>query len=194
MYIAIGFALIYGSLIIIMGVHCGIPHAIVWDPALGMVQCRSVNRVVFPVIGVDIMSDVFLVTIPLTTLWRLKLPRNQHRLVLAGFSSGIWTTAASVAATVIILRFPNNPDDTFSRAVLPHVEVYTTTNLNHINNPSYRPSSHCFLAIFWSQSPRFIGSFGKSRTLRVLPAILSRVVIHQNQDVILRMWHQLPSY
>lgn len=49
------------------------------------------------------ISDGLLIAIPLRMLCRLKLPRNQKRLLLAGFAGSIWTTLAGVAFTVFML-------------------------------------------------------------------------------------------
>ncbi|KAF8886298.1 hypothetical protein BD779DRAFT_1786546 [Infundibulicybe gibba] len=90
--VAIIIALAYSILAILLGISCGLPHVNIPIP-----------RVALATICVDIISDSFLVAIPLTTLWNIKLPRDQRRLVLAGFSSGICTTAASVAGAIALL-------------------------------------------------------------------------------------------
>ncbi|KAF8886294.1 hypothetical protein BD779DRAFT_625132 [Infundibulicybe gibba] len=71
---------------------------------------------------VDVISDSFIVTIPLATFWNIKLLRNQRRLLFAGFSSGIWTTAVTIAGVVIMLRY-RAP---LLGVIMPHLEVRST--------------------------------------------------------------------
>lgn len=48
-------------------------------------------------------SDVLLMAHPLYVLWGMKLPRNQKRLLQAGFAAGICTCVANIALAVFIL-------------------------------------------------------------------------------------------
>ncbi|KAF8886297.1 hypothetical protein BD779DRAFT_1801006 [Infundibulicybe gibba] len=110
-YMTIGIALAYSALVIITGVYCGLPNEIT--------SLKSLHRIVLATMCVDIISDSFIIAIPLITLWNIKLPRNQRRLLLAGFSSGIGTTAISVAGAVIMFRYPIP----LLGVIMPHLEA-----------------------------------------------------------------------
>ncbi|KAF8886299.1 hypothetical protein BD779DRAFT_1530620 [Infundibulicybe gibba] len=97
--LAIAITLAYGTIAILFGISCGLSHVNV-----------HIQKVALAMICVNVISDSFLVAIPLTTLWNVKLPRNQRRLVLAGFSSGICTTVAGIAgADSLAGRGPRGP-------------------------------------------------------------------------------------
>ncbi|KAF8886295.1 hypothetical protein BD779DRAFT_625184 [Infundibulicybe gibba] len=104
--LAVAIALAYGTVATLLGVFYRLPHADI-----------STQRITLATICIDVISDSFLVAIPLITLWNIKLPRNQRRLVLAGFSSGICTTATSVTGAVALLRY-NTP---FLGVITPHL-------------------------------------------------------------------------
>ncbi|KAF8967770.1 hypothetical protein BDZ97DRAFT_1916703 [Flammula alnicola] len=48
----------------------------------------------------NIFSDALLVATPLYKLWRIRLPRNQRRLILGAFAASAMTTTATIACAV----------------------------------------------------------------------------------------------
>ncbi|KAF8879444.1 hypothetical protein BD779DRAFT_1390107, partial [Infundibulicybe gibba] len=58
------------------------------------VQCDFSNALGVAMLYAILISDALLVFTPLRMLWRMKLPDEQRRLILAGFAAGVWTSIA----------------------------------------------------------------------------------------------------
>lgn len=67
----------------------------------------------------DLLADTWLILAPAFMLWKMKLPRSSHRLILAIFTCGIFNTVASIAHTVFILGGDQNQVVTTG-----HVQVF----------------------------------------------------------------------
>jgi len=55
---------------------------------------------VFTSLILDFVADILLIVSPLTMLWKVKLPKAQRRLILALFSSSVFSLLASIAFCV----------------------------------------------------------------------------------------------
>ncbi|KDR80807.1 hypothetical protein GALMADRAFT_61085, partial [Galerina marginata CBS 339.88] len=69
----------------------------------------------------NLFSDTLLVATPLYKLWRVRLPRSQRRLILAGFAASALTTIPSIACSVFLFAPTNwGPGTQYLRIVLGH--------------------------------------------------------------------------
>lgn len=124
--ITIGMACVFGmaglGIIIPANVFCSRPSSWMAPPAT---QCRLAQKVGIPMLcgtwsatpppineqpaacvpddrlhAARITADLLLVAIPLRMLWRVRLPQQQRRLVLAGFTASTLSTLATVVSSV----------------------------------------------------------------------------------------------
>lgn len=55
-----------------------------------------------PMHPVDLVADTILIAMPITTLYRVQLPKNPRRLVLSVFAASVWSGLASIVLHVFL--------------------------------------------------------------------------------------------
>ncbi|KAF8879485.1 hypothetical protein BD779DRAFT_1446869 [Infundibulicybe gibba] len=70
------------------------------------VQCEFPKILSITTFCANLIADALLVLTPLRMLWRVKLPNEQRRLILAGFAASVW---ASIAVGLCFV-FMSGPD------------------------------------------------------------------------------------
>ncbi|KAF8879479.1 hypothetical protein BD779DRAFT_1150515 [Infundibulicybe gibba] len=98
----IGFLGITNSLVIT--ISCGRDTS--WHDSL-QVQCDLSKALGITSLCVNLISDALLVLTPLRMLWRIKLPDEQRRLILAGFAASVWASVAAGVCFVFVVG-PNS--------------------------------------------------------------------------------------
>ncbi|KAF8877349.1 hypothetical protein BD779DRAFT_1677343 [Infundibulicybe gibba] len=68
------------------------------------VQCDLPDALGIMILCAIIISDALLVFTPLRMLWRVKLPDEQRRLILAGFATSVWTSIAGGVCFILSFR------------------------------------------------------------------------------------------
>ncbi|KDR69792.1 hypothetical protein GALMADRAFT_145189 [Galerina marginata CBS 339.88] len=94
----------------------------------------------------DLISDLLLIVSPLILFWRLKLPRQERRLILVVFCGSILTLLFVITFAVIALnkKISLGPDFSILMAGLFHIEVAISLfvcNLTVVSTSSYRALS-----------------------------------------------------
>ncbi|KDR80760.1 hypothetical protein GALMADRAFT_44145, partial [Galerina marginata CBS 339.88] len=98
---AIGLALLSSTLCLVTVIESAV--ICTKEPALNTgpsATCQWPTSLRVLVIAANIFSDALLVATPLYKLWRIRLPRNQRRLILTGFTASALTTSATVGCAV----------------------------------------------------------------------------------------------
>ncbi|KAF8879471.1 hypothetical protein BD779DRAFT_1676379 [Infundibulicybe gibba] len=91
MGMAWSFGLLFMVILLGMSISCGRDTSWHHSPE---VQCdfpKALGTIAF---CANLISDALLVFTPLRMLWRVKLPDEQRRLILAGFAASVWTSIA----------------------------------------------------------------------------------------------------
>ncbi|KAH7912883.1 hypothetical protein BJ138DRAFT_715638 [Hygrophoropsis aurantiaca] len=87
-----------------------------WYNAM-IIQCPIPAGVAVVEVCTDVVADLILVLLPLRLLWRVKLPANQRKLLLAIFSSSILISVVSAVHTAYIV-----PTSSFIGGITAEIE------------------------------------------------------------------------
>ncbi|KAF8879484.1 hypothetical protein BD779DRAFT_1150614 [Infundibulicybe gibba] len=71
------------------------------------VQCELPKALSITTFCANLIADALLVFTPLRMLWRVKLPNEQRRLILAGFAASVWANVAAGMCFVFVVG-PNS--------------------------------------------------------------------------------------
>ncbi|KAF8879483.1 hypothetical protein BD779DRAFT_1649423 [Infundibulicybe gibba] len=100
---ATGMAWSFGLLAVVnllgAGISCGRDTS--WHNS-PQVQCDLPKVLVIPSLCANLISDALLILTPLRMLWRIKLPDEQRRLILAGFAASVWVSIAAGVCFVFL--------------------------------------------------------------------------------------------
>ncbi|KAF8879469.1 hypothetical protein BD779DRAFT_1446876, partial [Infundibulicybe gibba] len=105
---AMGMAWSFGLLgiMILLGMTISCGYDTSWHDS-PEVQCDLPKAMGLIAFCAGLISDTLLVVTPLRILWRMKLPDEQRRLILAGFAASVWTSI-SVGVCFIIMFGPDS--------------------------------------------------------------------------------------
>ncbi|KAF9473419.1 hypothetical protein BDN70DRAFT_385383 [Pholiota conissans] len=93
------FAAFFAVIIIYFSLLCSKKDAISITSS-GSAQCNWTNALRVIITSANLLSDAFLVAVPLYKLWRVRLPKRQRRLILGGFAASIMTTVPTVGCAI----------------------------------------------------------------------------------------------
>lgn len=81
-------------------------------------------------IAANLLSDTLLVAIPLRKLWRVRLPKEQRRLILGAFAASATTSTATLACSIFQFAPEKwEPAKTELREKLSYFEVFPLPHL-----------------------------------------------------------------
>ncbi|RMI99747.1 hypothetical protein CDV36_015992, partial [Fusarium kuroshium] len=107
--INVGFVLIAVTYIaIIASIFCGCqPFHNLWqiDPDPGnLCQPASSKLLIFLVVTLNIVTDIYLMAIPIPVLWKANVPKFKKLVLLLLFSGGVFVMVAGILRCVLILK------------------------------------------------------------------------------------------
>ncbi|KAF8638739.1 hypothetical protein AX16_010462 [Volvariella volvacea WC 439] len=87
-------------------------------------QCIMHSGLAIAGFTVDIIADLVLVACALISLWNVKLPKNERRLILSVFSASALTCIVAIVYMMLVLSPLNRPPmGPIYMAMMPHIEA-----------------------------------------------------------------------
>ncbi|KAH6951140.1 hypothetical protein BKA56DRAFT_505876 [Ilyonectria sp. MPI-CAGE-AT-0026] len=152
--INVGFVLIAVTYIAIMAsIFFGCqPFHNLWqiDPDPGnLCQPASSKLLIFLVVTLNIVTDIYLMAIPIPVLWKAKVPKFKKLMLVLLFSGGVFVMVAGILRCVLILKNPTTgPQQAASWAVRESFVAVVTSSIPMVwgwIRPKLRPLYPSFL-------------------------------------------------
>ncbi|KAI4185162.1 MAG: hypothetical protein LQ348_004418 [Seirophora lacunosa] len=80
------------------------PRAALWKPDVGLVHCHDQRTVRIASAAVNGISDVAILVIPISVVWRLQMQRKKKLRAIAVLASGLFGCAAGVVRIALITK------------------------------------------------------------------------------------------
>ncbi|KAI9674529.1 MAG: hypothetical protein M1817_001867 [Caeruleum heppii] len=113
----------YALWVYMTGYHCAIVFAIMfgcspiskyWDVTITTGHCINLPALGIAGASFSVMTDVIILTLPMYTVWNLKLPTRQRGAVAGTFLLGGFVTAASAVRIYYLVIITRDPDFTWA--------------------------------------------------------------------------------
>ncbi|KAI1429666.1 hypothetical protein F5Y12DRAFT_795194 [Xylaria sp. FL1777] len=104
--------LFYGSKILLINLEC-IPHRAIWDKTIPA-KCLDQKIVYLVAAAIGVISHIFILALPQTIIWKLKMNMKKKVGVSLIFTVGVLTTTAGIFRLVATAQFLISSDVTYT--------------------------------------------------------------------------------
>ncbi|KAJ5160783.1 uncharacterized protein N7482_007787 [Penicillium canariense] len=150
------FVFAYTIIVIFVYVSCEFKPWRAWDPTSFPKGCNNLPAAYFSTAGINILTDLVILVMPLPLLMKLNLHRRRKYALIAIFLSGAFASAASIARLNALYKYTVTKDVSYDAIqILLWSQIEVNVAITSASAPSLRPM---FNSIFKSSS--YFESYG----------------------------------